>query len=113
MSSLRPDCETDSAGITLAGPVAGPKRMSDEQFETAVRELLVIASFHGEAADPSVQAVIEEAGNALKAMELLRRWECQCLKHAPDGVTGDELFDQHACADCHAVYFLLKKAGRR
>lgn len=23
--SLRPDCETDSAGITLAGPVAGPE----------------------------------------------------------------------------------------
>lgn len=49
--------------------------MTDEQFETAVRELLVIASFHGEATDPSVQAVIEEARNGRAAMVLLDEWQ--------------------------------------
>lgn len=79
--------------------------LTDEQFEHNVRELLMIARFYGEATDPSVLTVIEEARNGRAALDALGQL-----------VNGLGTW-ANAPVDAKSAWFaaveVLRKAGRR
>lgn len=113
--SLRPDCETDSAGITLAGRGDGPERMSDEELKERAAPLpgslfwlyqetkraRKSEAFHGEnvrAFEANLKKVTTERDAALDALE-------EVLSDDPDVPSYQSTLD--------AAEALLKKAGRR